>query len=139
ETGLGGRLDATNIVTPIASVITNIQFDHQNYLGETLRSIAAEKAGIIKRHVPVITGADFGEALQVITETARSQNATLTIVPPVSARKPPLDSLTLPLLGEHQKMNAAVALATVRVLASPLPIEDSPLPPHLPPAPSPPP
>src|SRR5262249_31444655 len=83
------------------------------------------KAGIIKRHVPVITGADFGEALQVITETARSQNAPLTIVPPVSARKPPLDSLTLPLLGEHQKMNAAVALATVRVLASAIPIEDS--------------
>src|SRR6516162_3530268 len=77
ETGLGGRLDATNIVTPIASVITNIQFDHQNYLGETLASIAGEKAGIIKPVVPVITGADSLEALQVINETARKQTAPL--------------------------------------------------------------
>src|SRR5881409_2307861 len=58
ETGLGGRLDATNIVTPLASVITNIQYDHQQWLGETLASIAAEKAGIIKPGVPVITAAD---------------------------------------------------------------------------------
>ena len=58
ETGLGGRLDATNIVTPLASVITNIQYDHQKWLGETLASIAAEKAGIIKPGVPVITGAE---------------------------------------------------------------------------------
>ena len=53
ETGLGGRLDATNIVTPLASVITNIQYDHQKWLGETLASIAAEKAGIIKPGIPV--------------------------------------------------------------------------------------
>src|SRR5215467_5189998 len=57
ETGLGGRLDATNIVTPVASVITNAQYDHQQWLGETLALIAAEKAGIIKRGVPVITSA----------------------------------------------------------------------------------
>ena len=55
ETGLGGRLDATNIVTPLASVITNIAFDHQQWLGDTLEKIAAEKAGIIKPGVPVIT------------------------------------------------------------------------------------
>jgi dihydrofolate synthase/folylpolyglutamate synthase len=125
ETGLGGRLDATNIVTPIASVITNIQFDHQNYLGETLASIAREKAGIIKPHVPVITGADSIEALQVINETAHKQTAPLTIVQRADTLRPPLDLLTLPLLGEHQKMNAAVALATVCALASELPIEDS--------------
>jgi dihydrofolate synthase/folylpolyglutamate synthase len=125
ETGLGGRLDATNIVTPSASIITNIQFDHQNYLGETLASIAREKAGIIKPHIPVITGANSPEALQVISETARNQNAPLTIVQPVDIRKPPLDSLTLPLLGEHQKMNAAVALAGVKSLESTLPIADS--------------
>lgn len=125
ETGLGGRLDATNIVTPIASVITNIQFDHQNYLGETLASIAAEKAGIIKPHIPVITGAVFPEALHVINETARKQIAPLTIVQPADTLKPPLDSLTLPLLGEHQKMNAAVGLATVRALGSVLPVEES--------------
>src|SRR5439155_9289245 len=71
ETGLGGRLDATNIVTPLASVITNIQYDHQQWLGQTLPSIAAEKAGIIKPRVPVITAAGDPAALKVITETAR--------------------------------------------------------------------
>ncbi len=55
ETGLGGRLDATNIVTPLASVITNIAFDHEQWLGDTLEKIAAEKAGIIKPGVPVVT------------------------------------------------------------------------------------
>jgi dihydrofolate synthase/folylpolyglutamate synthase len=125
ETGLGGRLDATNIVTPLASVITNIQFDHQNYLGESLISIAGEKAGIIKPRVPVITGTDSLEALQVIGETATKQTAKLTIVPCADTSKPPLDSLTLPLLGEHQKRNAAVAVATVRALASVLPVEES--------------
>jgi dihydrofolate synthase/folylpolyglutamate synthase len=118
ETGLGGRLDATNIVQPLASVITNIQYDHQNYLGESLASIAVEKAGIIKPGVPVITGTDSPEALKVIRETARRQDSRLTTVRPAEAHEPPLDTLALPLLGEHQRMNAAVALATVRVLGS---------------------
>ena len=61
ETGLGGRLDATNIVTPLASIITNIAFDHQQWLGDTLAKIAAEKAGIIKNAVPVITATDEPE------------------------------------------------------------------------------
>src|SRR5690348_15453808 len=56
ETGLGGRLDATNIVQPLISVITNIHYDHQKYLGESLASIAGEKAGIIKPGIPVVTG-----------------------------------------------------------------------------------
>ena len=73
ETGLGGRLDATNIVTPLASVITNIAFDHQQWLGDTLAKIAAEKAGIIKPGVPVITATDEPEALAVIEEIAREQ------------------------------------------------------------------
>src|SRR5664280_556175 len=66
ETGLGGRLDATNIVTPLVSVITNIAFDHQPWLGDTLGKIAAEKAGIIKPGVPVITATDATETLWVI-------------------------------------------------------------------------
>src|SRR5271163_277038 len=66
ETGLGGRLDATNIVTPLASVITNIAFDHQQWLGGTLEKIAAEKAGIIKPKIPVATATNEPEALQVI-------------------------------------------------------------------------
>ena len=116
ETGLGGRLDATNIVTPLASIITNIQFDHQKWLGETLSSIAHEKAGIIKPAVPIITGAEAPEALAVIGDTASRLGSPLTVVPVAAAHQPPLDALRLPLAGEHQKRNAAVALAAVRVL-----------------------
>jgi dihydrofolate synthase/folylpolyglutamate synthase len=124
ETGLGGRLDATNIVTPLASIITNIQFDHQKWLGETLASIAAEKAGIIKPGVPVITGTDSPEALKVIESTARERRAPLTLVEAADAHRPPLNSIDLPLLGQHQRMNAAVALAATRVLAPELPVGD---------------
>src|SRR6266536_2042645 len=77
ETGMGGRLDATNIVTPLASVLTNVQFDHQQWLGDTLAKIAIEKAGIIKRGVPVITAANAPEALIVIEHTARQMRAPL--------------------------------------------------------------
>src|SRR5207302_1617671 len=108
ETGLGGRLDATNIVSPIASVITNISYDHQKYLGESLASIAAEKAGIIKPGIPVITGATMPEALDVIGQAAHERQAPLTVVRPEQAHEPPLETLSLPLLGEHQRMNAAV-------------------------------
>jgi len=125
ETGLGGRLDATNIVTPLASVITNIQYDHQQWLGETLAGIASEKAGIIKPRVPVITGAEPPEALEVIAAKAREQNAPLTVVTPADRQRPPLDSLELPLRGRHQKANAAAALAAVRVLAPRIPVSDS--------------
>jgi len=125
ETGLGGRLDATNIVTPMASVITNIQYDHQKWLGETLGSIAAEKAGIIKAGRPVITGADAPEALGVIAAQARAMGAPLTLVRPGDAHLPPFDTLTLPLLGWHQRMNAAVAWAAARVLTPWLPITEA--------------
>jgi dihydrofolate synthase/folylpolyglutamate synthase len=125
ETGLGGRLDSTNIVTPLASIITNIQFDHQTWLGETLADIASEKAGIIKPGVPVVTGAEAPEALEVIAAKARQQNAPLTLVTPADAQRPPLDTLHLPLLGRHQKANAAAAVAAVRVLAPQLPVSDS--------------
>src|SRR5258706_8570060 len=80
ETGLGGRLDATNIVTPLASVITNIAFDHQQWLGDRLEKIAAEKAGIIKPGVPVVTMAAESEAFAVIKKIAREKNAPLTTV-----------------------------------------------------------
>ena len=124
ETGLGGRLDATNIVNPLASVITNIQFDHQQWLGDTLAKIAAEKAGIIKPGVPVITAADEPEALAVIEKTAREKNARLIKVISAGEKLAALfrGAATLPLPGEHQKLNAALALATVETLQSEIPV-----------------
>jgi len=122
ETGLGGRLDATNIVTPLASVITNIEPDHQRWLGHDLRSIATEKAGIIKPGVPVITATSEPEAFAVIQDTARTQASPLTLVTPSHGTHPPLDQIRLPLLGWHQRINAATALAAVQVLQGTLPV-----------------
>src|SRR5262249_41802902 len=115
-----GRLDATNIVTPLASVITNVQFDHQQWLGDTLVQIAYEKAGIIKPGVPVITAAEDAEALRVIRDTAAKRTAPLRRVTPADTQRPPLDSIQLPLLGEHQRLNAALAVATVQTLGIPV-------------------
>jgi len=122
ETGLGGRLDATNIVTPLASVITNVQLDHQSWLGDTLEQIATEKAGIIKPGVPAITATEIPGALAVIQKTARIQASPLRIVGREHTSRAPLDSLELPLRGEHQRMNAALAIATVECLRPQLPV-----------------
>ena len=119
ETGLGGRLDATNIVTPLASVITNIALDHTQWLGETLELIAAEKAGIIKNGIPVVTTVENPEALAVIERIAREKNAPLTRIQNSEFR---IQNSELSLFGEHQKTNAALALATVEVLQKQIPI-----------------
>jgi len=119
ETGLGGRLDATNIVTPLASVITNIAFDHTQWLGDTLAKIAAEKAGIIKPGIPVLTAAENPEALAVIEEVAKEKGAPLTQFRNSDFG---IRISDLPLLGEHQKLNAALALATVEVLQRQIPV-----------------
>ena len=119
ETGLGGRLDATNIVTPLATVITNIQLDHQQWLGDTLGKIAAEKAGIIKPGVPVLTATDEPEALTVIEQTAREKKAPLT---QIRSSEFGVRNLELRLPGEHQKLNAALALAVVEVLQNQIPV-----------------
>ena len=123
ETGLGGRLDATNIVTPLASVITNIAFDHQQWLGDTLEKIAAEKAGIIKPGIPVVTAAEASEALRVIASVARENASPLTRVEtnPASARLG--HPVSLP--GNHQKLNAVLALATVDVLQKQIPVAEA--------------
>lgn len=123
ETGMGGRLDATNIVTPLASVITNVQFDHQQWLGDKLTQIAAEKAGIIKPCVPVVTGTDDAQALEVVVSTAHAKAAPITVV--TSAEIQAAKAFDIPLLGDHQKQNAAVALATVGVLRGVLPVDDA--------------
>ena len=125
EAGLGGRLDATNIVTPVASVITNIQFDHQKWLGDTLPKIAFEKAGIIKPGVPVITAVDDPSAFRVLFETAKQNHAPFSLITVGQTHPPPLSELELPLIGVHQRVNAAVALHTIRTLASRIPVPES--------------
>ena len=79
ETGLGGRLDSTNVVTPLLSVITNIGLDHMNMLGNTLQEIAFEKAGIIKKNTPVVIGETLPETLPVFEAKAKEENAALHI------------------------------------------------------------
>jgi len=121
ETGLGGRLDATNIVTPLASVITTIALDHEKWLGDTLDKIAGEKAGIIKQGVPVVTSATPGHGLERIIEVAHQHHAPLTVA---TATLPPMDDIRLPLAGEFQRVNAAVAVATVRALEKVFPLTE---------------
>lgn len=120
ETGLGGRLDATNIVTPLASVITNIALDHQAWLGNSLAKIATEKAGIIKQGVPAVTAERGTEAFNVIEKIAREHDAPLTQVSLNS--QSPISSG--PLRGAHQQTNAALAVATVKVLQMTIPVSD---------------
>lgn len=122
ETGLGGRLDATNIVTPLASVVTNIGFDHQQWLGETLEKIAAEKAGIIKPGVPVLTGVTQPGPLDVVEMIARKLNAPLTRVDTTHAAR---QARYAALPGDHQRANAALAVATVEVLQRQIPVKSA--------------
>jgi len=124
ETGMGGRLDATNIVTPLASVITNIGFDHQQWLGDTLAKIAYEKTGIIKPGVPVITATEIPEALAVIEEITKNLKAPLTKVGQASSLSTAGETPALPLAGEHQRLNAALAAATVRVIRDRISVSD---------------
>ncbi|HEY1083160.1 MAG TPA: folylpolyglutamate synthase/dihydrofolate synthase family protein [Prosthecobacter sp.] len=108
ETGLGGRLDATNAITPEVSVLTRIGIDHREQLGETLALIAGEKAGIIKPGVPVVSAPQEVAALQVVEKKAREQKSSLTVV------DAPLTHVKLGLMGPHQAWNAAVALEALR-------------------------
>ena len=127
EVGLGGRLDATNVICPRVAAITNISLEHQEYLGHTLAEIAAEKAGIIKRGVPTVTAAS-GEPLQVIRRIADQRRAPLTVVQDAYrwvVRHSGLDGQTIDLdgpaghyeglfirlLGPHQIDNAVLAVA----------------------------
>ena len=104
ETGLGGRLDATNIVTPLVSVLTPIDFDHQHWLGETIAKIAAEKAGIIKPGVPVVSALQLDDAASLIRQVAFQRGVRLHFV------KEPVENLRVGLAGSHQHWNAALAI-----------------------------
>jgi dihydrofolate synthase / folylpolyglutamate synthase len=134
EVGLGGRLDATNVIKPVVSVITSISYDHTHLLGNSLAQIAGEKAGIIKPGVPVISPPQEAEARQVIAQLARDNGSSLIQVgrdilfKPLShtlegqtiavwtAGKVESDALKLsiPLLGAHQAVNAATAYAILQ-------------------------
>ncbi|MBY6135869.1 bifunctional folylpolyglutamate synthase/dihydrofolate synthase [Nocardioides marinus] len=130
EVGLGGRLDATNVITPELSVITPISIDHEQFLGNTLAKIAAEKAGIIKRGVPVVVGPQPEEAMEVIEATAARLGAPLIAYGQqwhvtqergrlVFQDERGLLDLPLPaLLGAHQVQNAGAALAALRHLGA---------------------
>ena len=108
ETGMGGRLDSTNAVRPLVSVITPIAMDHMNWLGDTLSKIAAEKAGIIKQCVPVVSAPQQAAAAEVLQSKARETGSVLRIV------EKPAD-VPVALAGPHQLWNAAVAIAALEV------------------------
>jgi dihydrofolate synthase/folylpolyglutamate synthase len=139
EVGLGGRLDATNVVAPMATTITSISYDHMEVLGHTLAEIAREKAGIVKRGVPILTSARAPEALEVIARIANERSAPLIRIGPegsadcayiytvgaassegqtFSVRGPhgAYADLEFCLLGEHQIENATLAVALAETL-----------------------
>jgi len=109
EVGMGGRLDATNVVMPCASVITNIEREHTQYLGNTIEKIAREKAGIIKPCVPLVTAERNPKILTIFKKTCREKNSKF-----VAVKKPYAGKISL--LGGFQRMNAALAVAAVEEL-----------------------
>lgn len=128
ETGMGGRLDATNVVEkPVLTAITSIGLDHTEWLGETEMAIAREKAGIIKTDVPVIVGSSItGEVLETITDIAKQHTAQVIQPKPIALGTltlegqqitvPPFGTVTLNSYGVYQRDNAAIVLAIVETL-----------------------
>ena len=114
EVGLGGRLDCTNIITPVLSVITNISFDHTQFLGHTLEAIAAEKAGIIKKGVPVVIGETTEETRQVFEEKAREMNAPLYFAEAFDMK--PYDDHPFELKGSYQQKNKRTIVCAAKLL-----------------------
>ena len=109
ETGLGGRLDATNAVQSDVAVITPISLDHQQWLGDSLKQIAGEKAGIIKTRVPVVSAGQAGEVETVLRTRGKECEAPLQFV------DQPYDKSPVALRGEHQKLNAALVIAALKL------------------------
>jgi len=113
ETGLGGRLDATNIITPLISVITNIGLDHIQFLGTTLEAIAYEKAGIIKPNVPVVIGEYIPETKSVFVEKAKETASEIFFAGDLIFEDYPSS-----LIGDYQIQNKKTVLQTIRILQS---------------------
>lgn len=135
ETGLGGRLDSTNVITPIVSVITNISFDHQNMLGDTLPLIAGEKAGIIKQGIPVVIGETHAETAPVFLAKAKHNNSpiffadqTFEVIPLRASDahiayeikekgKTMYQGLEVNLLGDYQRKNIQTVIHSLQLVA----------------------
>lgn len=111
EVGMGGRLDATNIISPLVSVITNIGLDHTQFLGNTLTAIAAEKAGIIKSNIPVVIGEYTSETQPVFLATAKANQSPVYFASDLIATAYPSD-----LIGDYQIHNKKTVLQTLTVL-----------------------
>lgn len=129
ETGLGGRLDSTNIINPIVSIITNISHDHMQYLGENILDITKEKAGIIKKDKPVITGTS-GQSADIIEKTAKNLNSPVyKLHRDFSYKKTGdqkmsyrgivknIENISINLMGDHQFINCAISLCAVELLS----------------------
>lgn len=130
EVGMGGRFDATNVVLPLATAITNVTLDHETYLGRTVSAIASEKAGIIKSRIPVVAGRMSHDVWNVIQDTAQTRAAPLyrwgidftTSGDPITGfeyvgLRTSYRDLTCPLAGRHQLENAGCALALLELAA----------------------
>lgn len=112
ETGMGGRLDSTNIITPILSVITNISFDHQQFLGDTLEKIAGEKAGIIKPGIPVVIGKTQKETVEVFRSKATATQSNIVFADKLKHKQ----NFKSALKGDFQQQNTVTALAAIDAL-----------------------
>ncbi len=137
EVGMGGRLDATNVVTPLASVITNVSMDHEAYLGDTLEAVAGEKAGVIKPGVPVISGVGADVSREVVERTCRERGASLALLGrdfrvegtgadwQYKGLRHDIASLSCALKGNYQPGNAALALAVLETIGKDYPVAES--------------
>ena len=127
EVGLGGRLDCTNIITPILSIITNISFDHTQFLGNTLAEIAGEKAGIVKPGVPVVIGEYLLETRPVFENKAKAENAPILFAQDFDVTR--LENsetcdVDMELKGSYQERNKKTILAALHILRQKLAISD---------------
>jgi len=112
EAGMGGRLDSTNIINPLLSVITNIGFDHMDFLGNTLEQIATEKAGIIKPNVPLVVGEYTRETRRVFLDQAWKKHAEVYFASDLLSNKTPKSDLT----GKYQEKNKKTAVQAIKIL-----------------------
>ena len=132
ETGLGGRLDSTNVVNPSLTVMTPISLDHRDILGDTIEKIATEKAGIVKKGVPLITANQVDNVSKILEKRVKEKESVMHICPNPESVKISSDGTSFDvygnnfntsLIGKHQAQNAALAIATINLFNSDIPYE----------------